>query len=310
MITSILLFLLGMGLLLISTEKLVKLAENMSLVMKISPLIVGIVLVSIGTSLPELAVSTVSSIRGDVGLAVGNILGSHVINILLVLPVGILFGNLRIGTTKTQWNLWVLVAVTLLFFLTRLLPLPHLLVGILLLGGALGVSYTEYRLALQGREHEDRLLFRRTHKHIPHNYPIMAAVVLLAGIVMGGIFIVLSLENLSELTGISTTVFGLTLIAAITSMPELITTVYSQKNNLDKITVGNIIGSNIYNLLLIGGVVSCFSAKGSISTVTWAWVLATTAGLVVILHAFSGKLIPRWVGVLLLVCFFGYVSMQ
>src|SRR3990167_10685679 len=89
---------LGIGLLLFSARALVKLAEKLPSSLSISPLFIGITVVALGTSLPELAVSSIASARNDIGLAMGNIVGSNIVNVLMVLPVGILLGKLRIGT--------------------------------------------------------------------------------------------------------------------------------------------------------------------------------------------------------------------
>lgn len=310
MVIAIIAFISGIVILLLATQMLVRLAENASYALRISPLIVAIMLISIGTSLPEMAVSGISIVQGDVGLAMGNILGSHIINILLVLPVGILMGGLTIGTTKTQRNLFMLVTVTALFVMVQFAHFPPLLMGAILLLGAILVSIIEYQLAVQGRTKEDREFFRKTTPRLLGKWAAVEALASMFGVMLGGVIVVTSLEYISERSGISTTYFGLTLIAVVTSLPELVTTIYSQEHDEDKITVGNIIGSNIYNLLLIGGFVSCFSSNIVISPVTWVWLIASTGSLVLILRGYRGKTVPRWVGLVLLMFLVGFIVMQ
>ena len=116
MVIQLLLFFLGLLILLPSASVLVKISNTLATKLKISPLITGITLVALGTSLPELAVSATAAIRNDYGLALGNIIGSNITNILLVFPVGILIGKLRIGTTKTQKTILIMTGISFFFY--------------------------------------------------------------------------------------------------------------------------------------------------------------------------------------------------
>ena len=99
--------------------------------------------------------------------------------------------------------------------------------------------------------------------------------ILIVGIIIGGVLLVTSVEGISIVTGYSTTVLGLSLTAIVTSLPELLTTIFSQEEDQEKITIGNIIGSNIYNLLFIGGLVTIFSPKITIPVGDWVWFLTS-----------------------------------
>lgn len=249
---------IGLVILLLSTQKLVELAKNISRTLRISPLIVGITIVAIGTSLPELAVSLVSILKNDVGLAMGNIIGSNIVNILLVFPVGLFIGKLRIGTIKTQRNALFLLGATAIFFITQSFGSFKPVSGLLLISLAVAISIVEYMLGVFGRTHEDIKQFKSVkYKNLGWG-GVVSAILLTLGIIGGSVLVVNSIEAISLLTGISTTILGLTLIAVSTSLPELLTTIFSQENHQEKITVGNILGSNIYNLLLIGGIISLF----------------------------------------------------
>jgi len=240
MLLSILLLSAGLLILLWSTRLFVIQAENASRSLRLSPLIIGTTLVAIGTSMPELAVSVTAAVRGDYGLALGNIIGSNILNILLVFSVGLLSGRIRIGTTKTPRNIFLLLLFTTLFSLQAHSPVSRFPPGL------------EYFWGLAGRKKEDRA--RLQLKHYPRfKWPPL--VFSLATIFVAGYITVIQVENISLLTGLSTTFFGLTLTAIATSLPELVTTLFSQNDHQDKLTAGNIIGSNIYNLLLIGGLV-------------------------------------------------------
>jgi len=252
MLLSILLLSAGLLILLWSTRLFVIQAENASRSLRLSPLIIGTTLVAIGTSMPELAVSVTAAVRGDYGLALGNIIGSNILNILLVFSVGLLSGRIRIGTTKTPRNIFLLLLFTTLFSLQAHSPVSRFPPGLILLLLAVIFTGLEYFWGLAGRKKEDRA--RLQLKHYPRfKWPPL--VFSLATIFVAGYITVIQVENISLLTGLSTTFFGLTLTAIATSLPELVTTLFSQNDHQDKLTAGNIIGSNIYNLLLIGGLV-------------------------------------------------------
>lgn len=310
MYESLLKFCIGLVILLFSTQKLVKLAEKISRVFRISPLIIGVTVVALGTSLPELAVSAVSAFRNDVGLAMGNIIGSNIVNVLMVLPVGIFIGKLRIGTTKTQRNAFILLGATAIFFLTQFINLSKPALGIFLIGLAMLISILEYQLGVFGRSHEDLKQFKTSRNGKLTSGVIIFGLILTLGIIGGGFLVVDSVEAISVLTGISTTILGLTLTAVATSLPELLTTIFSQEDNQEKITVGNILGSNIYNLLLIGGIIMLFPSTIVIPIKEWIWLAIATIGFVLVLRYYSGKKPSKWIGAILIFLFFVYLLSQ
>jgi cation:H+ antiporter len=301
----------GIVLLLFSTKTLIKLSETLSLYLKLSPLFIGMTVIAIGTSLPELSVSSIASIKGDINLAVGNIVGSNIINVLLVFAVGILIGKLRIGTTKTPRNAIILLIITLVYsFLHKYELFPKQILGMVFLSGAFMLTFFEYQWALFGRSHEDNKNFKNTKKV---QFTLGKTIMLflsIVGVIVGGYLIVNSTEKLSVITGLSTGILGLTLTAVSTSLPELLTAIFSQENHDEKMTIGNIIGSNIYNLLLIGGVINIFGNDGILSEVNWLTLNIITIIFVSIILIYKGKIVPKWLGVLLLVCFFGYMYME
>ncbi|MFH0864439.1 MAG: hypothetical protein V1858_05140 [Candidatus Gottesmanbacteria bacterium] len=300
-------FCVGVIVLLLSTHALVKLTERLSSDLRISPLIIGTTVVALGTSLPELTVSLIASTRHDLGLALGNIIGSNIVNIFMVLPVGILIGKLRIGSTKTQRNALLLLGATVLFVALRILHLPDLFSGLLLIALALFFTIGEYQLGVFGRTHEDAKAFKK-HTNGRLTFGGIASIIFaVAGIILGGILVVSSVENISIITDYSTTILGLSLTAIVTSLPELLTTIFAQKEHQEKITVGNIIGSNMYNLLFIGGVITLFSPPMMVPFRNFMWLIAATLCFVFILRRFSGKPVPKGVGLLLLLSLIVYL---
>lgn len=298
--------LLGIIILLLATQKLVKSAENLSSILKISPLIIGTTVVALATSLPELTVSFISVLRGDSGLAVGNMVGSNIINVLLVLPVGILAGGVRIGTKKTQRNAYFILMATITFFLSQFIFPP--LSGLILLALMAFFSISEYRLGVFGRKHEDHYQLYK-HPSVPKSSNfVFLTIASILGVIAGGIIVVDSIETISAITRISTSILGFTVTAIATSLPELLATIYSQRDHQDKITVGNIIGSNIYNLLLIGGVISFFTSMNTINPVYWLWLFGTTLSLFGIIKIYKGKRPAAAIGIILILLFIAYIA--
>jgi cation:H+ antiporter len=310
MVITLIKFILGIGVLLYSTQKLVKLAEKISQVMRISPLVVGATLVALGTSLPELIVSTISAIRGDIGLAIGNIIGSNIVNVLLVFPVGIVSGKLRIGTQKTQKNILIMLGATIVFFLTQLSATPKPASGLFLIGLAVLFSIVEYRLGVIGRDHEDHKKLGSAPERALSISTLLFVPVLLIGIVAGGFLVVDSVEAISQLSGISTTILGLTLTAIATSLPELLTTLFSQEDNQEKLTIGNIIGSNVYNLLFIGGILLLFPTHFVVPMKDWLWLIGSSFGFGTIVSHYSGAKPSRWIALCAFILLFIFLLFQ
>jgi len=304
-------FLFGTLILLFATQYFIKQAEKLSKIFKLSPLIIGLTVVALGTSFPELSVSTISVINKDPGLAFGNIIGSNIINILLILAVGILVGKLRIGTSKTQRNGVLLVILTLLFILLQKLStlntISSTVSGIILLVLAFLFTILEYRWGVFGRVHEDRMYIDTSGTQKINALVLVKILVAILGICAGGLLLVSSIENISIATGYSTTILGLTLTAIVTSLPELFATITSQRDDEGKMTTGNIIGSNIYNLLFIGGIISIASDSLTISLNETIFLVFSTILFALIIKVYSGKIIPKWVGLMLIGMFLIYI---
>lgn len=301
-------FSIGSLILLISTQFLVNYAKKISIALKISPLIIGLTIVAIGTSLPEMSFSLTALIKQDVGLAMGNIVGSNVVNILFVFAVGILIGKLRVGTSKTQRNSIFLLVATILFVVLQLTQIPSRISGIILISSAVLITLIEYFMGVLGREKEDSKMFTKKQKIEITSSVIFIPIFLIVGVIIGSLMAVSAIEEFSYLTKISTTVIGLSLTAIVTSLPELLTTIFSQKEHQAKLTMGNILGSNIYNLLLIGGFINLLSGKNGIAMKDWIVMLFVTGLFLFILKRFSGRNIPKKYGVILLIIFVFYLA--
>jgi len=300
-------FFAGSIILIASAQFLIHYAKKISFALKISPLVIALTIVAIGTSLPELSFSLTALYKHDVGLAMGNIVGSNVANILFVFAIGILIGKLRVGTSKTQRSSFFLLLATVLFVVFQLTSIPAKISGIILLAFAALITFTEYFMGVSGRSHEDKKMFAKKPKIKIGPSIFVVPLFLIIGVITGSLMAVSAIEDFSILTKISTTVIGLSLTAIVTSLPELLTTIFSQEEHQAKLTMGNIMGSNIYNLLLIGGFVNLLYGKNGIAIKDWIVMLATTAFFLFIVKKYSGKNIPRKYGLILLMFFFFYL---
>ncbi len=301
-------FFFGVIILLLSTQLFVKIAVKLSEVFRLSPLVIGMLIVSFGTTLPELSVSVTSSSSGSVGLAAGTIVGSTIVNFILVLPAAILLGkDIRIGTTKTQKNVVVLIIASLLFVILQQLPIPPLVSGIILLLGLVVSNYLEYKWGALGRLQEDKTVIDLFKKRKITSDLIFGLLFSVICVTLGGLLVVRSMEDLSALSGYSTTVLGLTLTGIATSLPDIFTAVMSQKNDEDKLTIGHITGGSLYNLLFIGGVTNILGADMHLGFIEVLFLFGSVLLFLLIIRFYRDKNIPKWVGLVLLLIFFLYI---
>ncbi|TSC87615.1 MAG: inner membrane protein [Microgenomates group bacterium Gr01-1014_16] len=289
----------GIGLLLVSTNSLVSSSQLLAAKWRVSPLIIGTLVVALVTSLPELTISLVAALRHDTQLALGNIIGSNIVNILVVFPAGILAGKLRVGTTKSQRSALFLAAVVFIFFFLSFSPLSSLSIGMILLALLVLYILIELLWAANGRGHEDAKVVKKySSMHVQLN-PVklfLTVSVTLAG----GLCVVFSVQKLAIVTGLSTGFLGLTLAAMSTSLPELFASIFSQEHHQSKETLGDILGSNFYNLLLIGGLVFIISKPAPSKSIELLWLLSTTCLFLFIIRYYQGKIIPKAVALCLL----------
>ena len=265
MTRDILLFIGGVGVLYFGAEWLVRGASRLARSLGVSPIVVGLTVVSMGTSAPELVISIVASLQGNPDLAVGNVMGSNLANIGLVLGVSAILRPLHVSTKVVMREVVVMVVITAL-----LLPLildsqigrleGSLLVTMLVFY----LTYVVWRSKKDGpaaphvEQHEETgdLSSRMILRHSA------LTVVGVLGLVLGAFAIRGSAVALAEAMGISELVIGLTLVSIGTSLPELATCAVAALRHEADIAVGNILGSNIFNITFVLGVTSILSPLG------------------------------------------------
>ncbi|GFE64816.1 calcium/sodium antiporter [Litoreibacter roseus] len=250
---------LGLIILLLAGDALVRGAVNLSLRLGVPALIVSLTIVAFGTSAPELLISIKAVIDGVPGLALGNVVGSNTANILLVLGIPALLAGLPTGETNTKKSYVQMVGATGLFIAVCFLgPITWVHALVLLLGVAL-ILGDQFRDTLA---HKQSLAQEADVEGAdPHMAGWKIAAFLVGGLVglpLGASILVENATIIAQRYGVSETVVGLTLVAVGTSLPELATTVIAALRKEAEVALGNVIGSNIFNLLLIIGVSGFF----------------------------------------------------
>jgi cation:H+ antiporter len=307
MTPHILLFVVGLTTLTLGADWLVTGASRVATRYGVSPLMVGLTIVAFGTSAPELVVSTAASLQGKGGLAVGNIMGSTVANVGLIVGIGALIRPIivhrRLLRRETPLLVLVLLIVMVLSFDGRLGQLD----GLFLLGGFCVYLFRLHKwggkLTLPDASLEPRQEPRLGGRMYVNWIRIVLGLVLL---VVGARWLVDSAINLARILNVPEEVIGATAVAIGTSIPELASTVAAALRGMGDLAMGNIIGSNIFNLGLVLGTAALVNPiELAPFTVVAEVVPALVFCLALIPLAMSGSRVSRWEGGLLLV---GYAS--
>ena len=247
---------LGLVILLLAGESLVRGAVNMSLRLGVPALIVSLTVVAFGTSAPELLVSVQAVLTGVPGIAMGNVVGSNIANVLLVLGVPAIVSGIAAAHNDSHESYWMMVGATVLFLVVSFLGPIGLLHGLVLLAALAGVLTVQLRAARSHR-HVEKIDVGEIEGADPNLRwwkIILFLVIGLVGLPVGADILIDSAVGIAETFGISDTVIGLTLVAVGTSLPELATSVVAAIRRHADVAIGNVIGSNIFNLLAIIGI--------------------------------------------------------
>jgi cation:H+ antiporter len=249
----------GLVILVVAGDFLVKGAVNLALRLGIPALIVGLTVVAFGTSAPELLVSVQAVLKGVPGLALGNVVGSNIANILLVLGIPALITVLHTGRTDTTQSYVTMIAASALFIGLAFTGAFRWWSGLILLAGLTFMLWQSYRHAASHRAavaNGEIEALEGADPKISRRRIALSLGVGLVGLPLGADLLVDGATDIARVLGISEAVIGLTLVAVGTSLPELATTVMAAIRKSADVALGNVIGSNMFNLLGIVGVAS------------------------------------------------------
>lgn len=309
MISIALLLCLGFGILIVGAECLTRGAAALAVKLNVTPLVIGLTVVAFGTSAPELTVNVLAALQSAPGLAIGNVIGSNISNILLILGLTAIIMPLQFQRT-TVWKQipFALGSVVLLLLFGNNLWLhqPATIIateGILLI--VVFILFIIYVIRLAYISSPPVLVKQR------HTWTISLSLVLagLLGLFFGGKLLVDNAVQLALLAGVSDTLIGLTILAIGTSLPELVTSVVAAIHKHDGIAIGNVVGSNIFNLLWVLGVTSIiipipFTTVVNFDVLILLAVTSILFGIILLNHRYE---LRRPHGVLFVLLYIGYL---
>lgn len=295
----------GFALLVWGADKFVAGASAFARRLGVSPLLVGLTIVAFGTSAPELAVSLTAALQGANEIAVGNVLGSNVFNLLVVAGLSAVLCPLIMDRTllRRDWPLSVGAAVLLLLFLAPDLTISRV-EGLILLAVFIVVLVVQIRAAMQGRGAADS-----EEEEIPMS-PLLIGVNIVLGlacIIIGGQLAVNGATGIARMFGLSETLIGLTIVAIGTSLPELVTSLVAAHKGQNEIAMGNVIGSNLFNILLILGVSASITPIPVQAVSVIDCIVLIAASVIFYLPAMRGKL-GRAPGAVMALCYVAYTA--
>ncbi len=313
MIIDILLLLVGFVALIFGANSLVDAASSIAVKLGIPNIVIGLTIVAFGTSAPELVVNLFAAVSGSTEMVLGNVLGSNIFNILGILGISAIIYPLTVKNNTT----WLEIPLSLLAAVCVLIIGADLFLDgaasnvitrsegiVLLLFFAIFLVYN-LTVAKAGGEQEEM-----ETKDFTTGKAILFIILGLAGLILGGRLIVDSAVSIAEVLGLSERVIGLTVVSIGTSLPELATSIIAvRKKNVD-IAIGNVVGSNIFNIFLILGASTTISPvilnNGSFLDIF----VNIAASLLLFIFIFTGKgrKLERWEGIFMLLLYIAYVS--
>ena len=296
----------GIVILLLSGNWLVKSGSALANYFKIPPFIVGVTVISFGTSAPELFVSLNASLSGFSDIAIGNVVGSNLANIGLVLAITAIIISIPIQRSTIKLDYPVLLISAVLFAVFMLDLTISRIEGVILLSLMLGYILIMIRSVRRDKQMKDECTEEKKKN------PLLSVLLLIfscGGLLLGSNMLVEGAGNIAESLGVSQRIISITVIAFGTSIPELATSVIAAfKKNVD-IAVGNIIGSNIFNILVIVGISSLanpLSVNPTILKFDMVYMLGMSVLLGIAFIPFKNPKVTRWKGFVFLAAYFAY----
>lgn len=310
------LLLLGFVLLIKGADFFVDGSSSVAKLLKVPTIIIGLTVVAFGTSMPEMSVSVTAALQGSNDLAVSNVLGSNIFNLLVVLGFCSILNPVQAkwSLLKKEFPFSIFIAVVLLlldsdFSISKVLSGEETFslgrkAGILLLLLFAVFLYATVKSALQARQEQTEI--DEEYKSMSPLKSVLYIIGGLAGIVWGGDLVVDSACEIAETFGLSQTFIGLTIVALGTSLPELVTSMVAAAKGENDLAVGNVVGSNIFNILLILGVSATITPITLEVTAVYDTLILIVASVIVYVSAISKREIRRTEGMLFLLAYLAF----
>jgi cation:H+ antiporter len=313
MLIDLLLLLIGFVALIFGASKLVDAASSLAAKMGVPSIVIGLTIVAFGTSAPELVVNIFAATKGSTEMVLGNVLGSNIFNVLAILGISSVIYPLTVKTNTT----WIEIPLSLLAAVLVLILAADVFLdgaasniisrseGIVLL--MFFLIFLVYNLMIaKGGTADEELETKKYSTRAALIYIVLG----LAGLIIGGRFIVSSAVSLAEMIGLSERIIGLTVVSIGTSLPELATSIIAvRKKNVD-IAIGNVVGSNIFNIFLILGVSGTIVPLNLQENTIFDIMVNILSGLLLFIFIFTGKgrQLERWEGFVFIALYIAYLS--
>ena len=314
MLINFLLFFFGLFLLYLGAEFLVRGASKIAFMARISPMIVGVTVVAFGTSSPEIIVSFVAAFSDQADVAMGNIVGSNIANIGLILGVSALIKTVKLRKTNIATEVYWMLGASILFIVFSLNGMLEHWEGIVLFLSLLLFIIVSIKTSIKQRNNNAEIIDVSNGKirNLPKLVQIFIYIVFVAGgigiLVWGSNVTIESAVYIAEEFGISKIIIGLTLVAFGTSLPELATAIISIIKKENAILIGNVIGSNIFNILCVGGLVSSFiDIPVKERVINFDLPVMIFVSLLLLPVVFLWNRVPRLLGLFLLALYISYI---
>lgn len=302
-ILSIIMLLAGFFLLISGADFFVEGSCSLAKKLKIPSLIVGLTIVAMGTSAPELAVSISAAVSGSNSLAISNVIGSNIFNLLMVLGVCSAIKPIDTNDSVAKRDYPISIAAMALFVIFILDGTMSRIEAAVLIIALIAYIIVSIKLAGKGREEEEET--KTEFSPLKCALGIIGGV---AGIVLGGNLVVDNAQSIALAAGMSETLAGLTICAMGTSLPELVTSITAAKKGENDMAVGNVVGSNIFNVLCIlgvSGVITPIAAEGS---AVIDGIILIVMSLIAYIWYLTGKKMSRTEGVVLVLIYAAYMA--
>ena len=308
-IIPLILLILGFVALILGANWLVNGATSVGIRAKLSPLIIGLTIVAFGTSLPEMIVNVFSCAKGSPGLAIGNIIGSNTMNILLILGVSSLIWPIDVSRVSIRRDIPVGFLATLAIalmandFFAGTARTVNWMEGLVLL--LLGFAYLLFTMLKNDPKEETE----DVQQAMPWGKTILALIAGVAGLYIGGELVSRNAQILAKNWGMSESTIGLTVVATATSLPELITSIVAAVKKNSGIAIGNVLGSNIMNIFFVLGISALITPLPFEAKMNQQLMILFAANILMLLFVFTGKgrKLSRFEGALLTLGYVGFM---
>lgn len=300
---QVLLLIIGIVVVLKSADWLTNGAVGLATKLGISQIVIGLTIVAIGTSMPEFFVSIVSAIKGTPDLAVGNIVGSNIFNVLLIVGVAATVAPITIQRTTVRRDIPIAVIASIMLIIMMFDNTISRVDALILFAAFIAFIWiTLCDSKKVSNEKDSSQTTMATWKSV------LFIFVGLVGLVLGSNIFVDNASSLARCWGISDAVIGLTIVAGGTSLPELATSAVAARKGDSGIAIGNVLGSNVFNILMILGLTGLISPM-YIQNITYVDMAVMVISMVLFwLFSFTKLRIDRWEGCILIACFLGYIT--